>query len=164
MDLNRLHEILSATTTQLRKGETIRGDKHLVDAIKAGADCDERPGGIATFDMMPHTNEAPPELIKVDMEFLTIGVDKMKAESHKAELVEILKTYPRPDRLAGGLSYIEVGAEIGDQGAAFQLFAFGKVLGLWDVITPAAMGFTGEEARQMAGQGFVMMSGFRAAA
>ena len=79
------------------------------------------------------------------------------------ELIAILKTYPQPERLAGGPSYIEVGGEIGDQGAAFQLFALGKVLGLWDIITPEKLGITGPEANQMAGMGFVMMSGFKAA-
>src|SRR6202012_2479706 len=86
---------------------------------------------------------------------------KARAESHRAELVELLNNYPQAERIAQGPSYIEVGAEIGDQGAAFQLFAMGKVLGLWDVITPEKMGFTGPEADSMAGNGFVMMTGYR---
>lgn len=164
MNLDRLYKILSETTVQLRKGEMVHGDKHLVDAVKEGRDLDKERGGVVTIDAMPHVTEAPSGIEKVDLEFLVIGVDKAAAEKNKAELVEILKTYPQPDRLAGGPSYIEVGAEIGDQGAAFQLFALGKVLGLWDVVTPATMGFTGAEARQMAGSGFVMMTGFKAAA
>ncbi|MGD9879139.1 MAG: hypothetical protein AB7U95_03285 [Reyranella sp.] len=167
MNLDRLYKILSETTVQLRKGEMVHGDKHLVDAIKEGRDLDKEPGGVVTIDAMPPLGligDMRGMLEPVDLEFLVIGVDKVAAERNKAELIEILKTYPQLDRLAGGPSYIEVGAEIGDQGAAFQLFALGKVLGLWDVITPATMGFTGEEARQMAGSGFVMMSGFKAAA
>lgn len=164
MNLDRLYKILSETTVQLRKGGMVHGDRHLVDAVKEGRDLDKEPGGVVTIDAMPHVTEAPSGIEKVDLEFLVIGVDKAAAEKNRAELIEILKTYPQPDRLAGGPSYIEVGAEIGDQGAAFQLFALGKVLGLWDVITPATMGFAGAEARQMAGSGFVMMSGFNAAA
>lgn len=164
MDLRRLYEILGETTVQLRKGEMVHGDKHLVDAIKEGKEIDKLPGGVVTIDAMPPLDEAPDTLEKVDMEFLVIGVDKAAAEKHRAELVAILNTYPAPERLANGPSYIEVGAEIGDQGAAFQLFALGKVLGLWEVITPASMGMTGEMARQMAGNGFVMMTGFKAAA
>ena len=123
---------------------------------------EDKPGvRVTTIDMMPHQSKAAPGLEKVDMEFLVIGVDKAKAEGHKAELIEILNTYPNPERLAGGPSYIEVGAEIGDQGAAFQLFALGKVLKLWNVITPALMGVTGDKAREMAGSGFVMISGYR---
>ena len=161
MNVDRLYKILSETTVQLRKGEMVHGDKHLVDAIKQGRDLDKEPGGVVTIDAMPHVTEAPSGIEKVDLEFLVIGVDRAAAEENRMELVEILKTYPQPNRLAGGPSYIEVGAQIGGQGAAFQLFALGKVLGLWDVITPATMGFAGEEARQVAGSGFVMISGFK---
>lgn len=167
MDLDRLYEILRETTVQLRKGEVIHGDKPLVDALKAAKapeDYEQLPGGVVTIDAMPHVSEAWPELERVDLEFLVIGVNKAAAEKHRAEFISILNEYPQPDRLAGGPSYIEVGAEIGDQGAAFQLFALGKVLGIWDVITPATMGFTGAVAQQMAGAGMVMMTGYQRAA
>lgn len=147
MNTSRLYEILQATTVQLRKGEVV-----------------EKDGNVTTINAMPHVDEAKPEVERVDMEFLVIGVDKTAAEVHRDELVSILNTYPEPERLAGGPSYIEVGAVIGDQGAAFQLFALGKALGLWDVITPAKLGMTGDMARQMAGQGYIMMSGYKAAA
>lgn len=164
MNLDRLYAILADTTIQLRKGEVVHGDKHLVDAINEGRELDKEPGGVVTIDAMPHVDEAKPNIEKVDMEFLVIGVDKVRAEAHRAELVELLGKYPHPDRLAAGPSYIEVGAEIGNQAAAFQLFALGKVLGLWEVITPALFGMTGEEARQAAGAGYIMMSGYKVAA
>lgn len=164
MDLKKLYDILGETTIQLRKGEMVHGSSNLVEAIKEGRDLDRAGGGVVTIDAMPHTDEAGPDIEKVDCEFLVIGVDRKKAEERRGDLIEILNSYPNPDRLAGGPSYIEVGAEIGDQGAAFQLFALGKALGLWEVITPKAFGFEGAEARQMAGQGFVMMSGYRKAA
>lgn len=85
--------------------------------------------------MMPHESEARPDLVKIDLEFVVVGVDALKAHQHRDEFIEILNSYPQPKRLAAGPSYIEVGAEIGDQGAAFQLFALGKVLGLWNIIT-----------------------------
>jgi hypothetical protein len=151
MDLNKLHDILRETTCQLRKGEEVEKRQEI------GLD-------ITEIYAMPHEAEARPDLEKVDCEFVVIGVDKAKADEHRAEFIELLNSYPNPERLAGGPSYIEVGAEIGDQGAAFQLFALGQVLGLWSVITPASMGITGPEARQLAGSGFVMMSGYRAAA
>lgn len=151
MNTNRLYEILSETTCQFRKGAEIE---------------ERKAGSVAVTEIyaMPHESEAQSGIEKVDMEFLTIGVNRAKAEAHRDELVKILNEYPEPERLKGGPSYIEVGAEIGDQGAAFQLFALGKVLGLWDVITPAALGFTGEEARALAGRGMVMMSGYPRAA
>jgi hypothetical protein len=152
MNTERLYRILGETTIQIRKGEIV--NKH------------EPKDGIAVTEiyMLPAEDEVRPNLERVDMEFVTIGVDKAKAETHKAELIEILKHYPRPDELAGGPSYIAVGGVIGDQGAAFQLFALGKVLGLWDVITPASMGFEGPEARDLAGRGFIMMTGYQVAA
>jgi len=148
MDLDRLYDILRATTVQLRKGAEIERERvgHL-DVTHVWA--------------MPHESEAQPHVEKVDCELLVIGVDRARAEPLKAELQTILDDYPAPERLAGGPSYIELGAAIGDQGAAFQLFALGQVLGLWKVITPTMFGITGAEAKTLAGQGFVMISGYR---
>lgn len=150
MDLDRLYAILDDATVQLRKGEIV--------TIKAATE--ERPLNEITIDAMPHV-EAGKGLEIIDLELLSVGVNKAKAEQHQAELLDILSDYPEPERLAGGPSYIEVGAELGDQGKAFQLFALGKVLGLWNVITPAGMGFSGDMARTAAGQGFVMITGWR---
>jgi len=36
------------------------------------------------------------------------------------------------------------------------------VLGLWDVITPATLGLSGELAQDAAGRGFIMCTGFKA--
>lgn len=147
MDTKLLHEILADTTVQLRKGAAV--EEH-----KAG------PIAVTEVYAMPHESEAN-GIEKVDVHFITIGVDKTKAEAHRNDLIEILRGYPEPERLAGGPSYIEVGGVIGDQGAAFQLFALGKVLGLWNIITPESLGITGAQAHQMAGSGFVMMSGYK---
>lgn len=152
MNLLRLHEILGETTVELRKAAEVVEN--------------EPKNGVRVMEIyaMPHESEATPDLEKVDVEFLVIGVKREAAERHRAELIEILNAYPQPDRLKEGPSYIEVGAQIGSQGAAFRLFALGKVLGLWKVFTPALLGVTGEQARRMAGSGFVMMSGYSGAA
>ena len=161
MDLDKLYEILHDTTIQLRKGKPVQGTPELVGAIERG---DETlPGGVVTFDMMPPVEEAKNSLVLVDMELMVVGVDKARAEAKRAEFVQIMGTYPNMETLAAGPSYITVGAVVGDQGIAFQLFALGKVLGLWSVITPASLGITGPEAAQMAGSGFIMMSGYRVA-
>jgi len=81
---------------------------------------------------------------------------------YRGEIITILKDYPQLERLAGGPSYIEVGGVIGDQGAAFQLFALGEVLGLWKVVTPKILGMDDATARQLAGSGMIMISGFKA--
>ena len=162
--LTKLYDILGETTIQLRKGDVLEGTPALVDAIKAGGDPDrELPGGVVEAYFMPPISDARPGLDQTDMEFLVIGVDRALAEKHRAEVIDILNAYPQPDRLAGGPSYIEVGGELGDQGAAFQLFALGKTLGLWTVITPASFGMTGAEAHRAAGNGFIMISGYRPA-
>lgn len=147
MNIQRLYEILSDSTCQLRKGESV------VEKSQGALDV------VEIFDM-PSVHDAKPELEKVDMEFLVIGVDRAKAETYRGELIEILKAYPNPEQLKGGPSYIEVGGEIGDQGAAFQLFALGKTLGLWDVITPSRLGLTGVAAINAAGSGYIMMTGY----
>lgn len=159
MNFDRLYAILGETTVQLRKSEVVHGTPELVSAVKEGRE--ELPGGVVTFDMMPHESEAGPAVTPVDCHFLTIGVDKAKAETHRAELVDILNRWPDPASIAGGPSYITVGGEIGDQGAAFQLFALGEALGLWKVITPKTFGMEGAEADNAAGAGFIMISGYR---
>lgn len=147
-DMDKLYDILATCTVQLRKGDEI------VKESTPGLD-------VTHVYAMPHESEARPHIEKVDLHFITIGVDKALAESRKAELIDILNAYPEPDRIAAGPSYIEVGGVIGDQGAAFQLFALGTVLGLWGVITPKMLGATGDQADQLAGSGYIMISGYR---
>lgn len=146
-DVERLYELLVATTQQFRKSEAVTRE------VRDGLDVTE------IYDM-PHEADAD-GLQVVDCHFITVGVKQGEAEQIKAELLELLRQYPQPERLAGGPSYIELGAILGDQGAAFSLFALGSVLGLWEVITPKTMGMEGPEADQMAGAGFVMISGFK---
>lgn len=102
------------------------------------------------------------KLERVDCHFIDIAVDHAKAKSARADLINILNNWPN-DQLAGGPSYIDVGATIGDQGAAFQLFALGEVLGLWSIITPKKLGLDDETAESFAGAGLIMMTGYRRA-
>jgi len=148
MDVDKLWEILDATTTTFRKGEPIVAQEE---------------GGVAVarvFDM-PHTSNAPDELLQVDCHFVIVGVDKVAAEGCRKELVALLDDYPQPTQLAGGPSYIEVGGVVGDQERALRLFALGEALELWTVVTPATLGVEGEMADVLAGQGMVMTSGYK---
>lgn len=148
MDTNRLYDILQEATAEFRVGpERIETEG---DGVKK----------VEIFDM-PHIYQASSELEKVECHFITIGVNREKAEEHREELISILKTYPNPERLAGGPSYIEMGAEIGSQDLAFRLFAVGQVLKFWMVITPKTLGIEGAQADELAGGGLVMISGFR---
>jgi hypothetical protein len=129
MNLNLLYKILQETTREFRKGEIIEGSPELVAALRAETKKVEpawpNVGGVAEIYMMPHVDEAPSGLEMVDCEFIKIGVDKSKAETRRAELINVLRGYKGPHPLSDGPSYIEVGGVIGDQSAAFSLFALG---------------------------------------
>lgn len=154
MDITRLHQILSETTQEYRKGpEVVQEEKELATGVSLKT---------THVYAMPHAAQASwsPEYKGVDCHFITVGVDVPKAQKALPELLDILATYPRPERLVGGPSYIEIGAEIGSQEDALRLYALGEVLGLWQVITPERMGITGEEADKLAGAGMVMITGY----
>ena len=168
MNTQRLYEILSATTSQFRKGEVVEGTPALVAAIKGGVSLDDLPSGSAHIYGMPHASEAADNVEKVDCHFLVISVDKAKALEYKDELLVLLAAWPteswgQPTRpLTEVLNYLEVGAVIGDQGAAFCLFALGQVLGLWEVLTPEVIwGVTGAAADELAGRGYIAISGLK---
>ena len=147
MDINEVYRIVQDCTVATR-----HEDQPVV----------EEKGGATHIYAMPNETDLAPDVEKVDVHFFVVGVVREKAESNRAGLVAQLDTSPDPDRLAGGPSYIEVGGVLGDQQTALQLFGLGQVLGLWKVITPKTMGITGAEADEMAGMGFVMVSGYRA--
>ena len=160
MDINRLCALLDATTVILKKGP-VRGLEDLVGVVRDDRDRATENGGALVIESMVNEDEGlPPFTVKVDLHLATIAV-LPDAESYRRELMIILSQYPRPDRLAGGPSYIEVGAELGDQGYALRLFALGHVLKLWKVIVPRSFGFEGKEADELAGLGYVMISGLR---
>lgn len=147
MNTKLLYEILHETTVQLRKGPVI------VEETVEDID-------VVHFYFMPDESEAPDHLIKVDLHFITIGVDLEKAENRRKEITEIIQSYPDQNSLSNGPSYITVGGELGDQGAAFQLFALGEALGFWKVITPKKLGLDGDFANEMAGAGYILIDGY----
>lgn len=149
MNLERLYFILKESTFPIRKGDSVVHSE--IDGIPV----------TEIFNMPSEPTFDDNNFFEVDCIFLAIAVDKKKADEHKEELIEILKTYPEPERLAGGPSYIEVGGILGDQGAAFQLFALGKYLGLWEIITPKSFFIEGKQVLELAGMGLIMISGFK---
>lgn len=106
-----------------------------------------------------------PDLPKEDFEIIDcvlvkVVVNKLKARAHKKDLIELLRNFPNEQLIKEGPSYIAMGGELGDQGAAFQLFALGHVLELWRLVTPITIGMTGKDAIDAAGVGWVMITGF----
>jgi hypothetical protein len=141
-------EALIDATAEFRKGEeVVEEDKGAVKVTHIYA--------------MPSLADAPPDLAQVDMHFIVVGIDREKAEAMKPELIGWCKNYPEPERLAGGPSYIELGAAVGSQDVALRLMALGQVLDLWKVITPETLGFEGKQADMLAGRGYVMISGWK---
>jgi len=54
-------------------------------------------------------------------------------------------------------SYLETGADIGDQGLALMAMGLGSILGVWDLLTPETlMPFLDDDMKkQMAGTGYI---------
>jgi len=141
------YKLLDKTTFELRNGEAVV--KTVDDVIEVFA--------------MPHVDELvnKEDFEIVDLVLLSVAVNKMNADKSKDQLIEFLKDYPDQHRFSLGLSYIEVGAMIGSQDRAFQLFALGKYLKLWEVITPITVGAKGYDAKNAARNGFIMISGYK---
>lgn len=155
MDVTRLNEIISLTTTPFRKGKEV--NQRVVEGMRV----------IEVYAMPMLQSELVDALEPVDCHYFVVAVDKELAQKHRDEVVAILQDWPKTFNdqpltpLEEGPSYILAGAVLGDQGQALQLFALGQVLGLWKVITPETFGVTGEEADDLAGSGFVLTDGFR---
>ncbi len=145
--MNKLIDLIAKSTVPYRKGAEI-SEEHAGQLI------------VNHVYFMPHVDEAKTSL--VDVHFFKVGLAPgVDADDLRAQLIEALDEYPQPERLAGGPSYIESGAELGSQQYALQLYGLGELLGLWDVITPEKMHVTGPQADELAGAGFVMMTGYR---
>jgi hypothetical protein len=143
INVERINDIISLCCEQHRKGPAVTEEE--LDDLQ-----------VTTVMAMPHVDDLPPEFLCVDVHFFVVAVSN-EANDYRSELIELLEPW---ERLKSGPSYIEVGAELGDQGAALCLFGLGEALGFWHVVTPAKLGITGEKADQLAGRGFVMCSGF----
>jgi hypothetical protein len=144
-------DALNASTAEFRKGAEV-----VEEAPKGGVQVTHVYG-------MPHYHDAPAGMILHDLVFIKVGVDPDAAERVRDVLEDWLRAYPEPERIAGGPSYIELGAQLGSQDYALRLMALGAQLDLWKLITPGTFGFNNdaEEARMMAGRGMVMISGWK---
>ena len=84
------------------------------------------------------------------------------AKEQVKKLEEQMKNYPHPERLAECPSYIELAPNLEmEQESALRLMALGKTLGIWDVVNAKTLGMDDATASQMAGQGFLMISGYK---
>ena len=113
--------------------------------------------------------ELPPGVEVVDI-FMMVPLDVEKVRGYAAEMIELLEAWPNETfgapvpPLGEEISYIIAGAVLGSQNQAFMLFAFGKLLGWWDILNPCTvLGLekTDATARELAGAGFISISGYR---
>ena len=151
MDAQRLYEIIEESTRVFRKGELVE-ESHLgnVDIIQ-----------VFGYD---HTSTSPSgeNFDKVDMVFVDVVVDRARAEKHRSTLAELLRDYPDPARLSGGPSYIELAPNLGmEQEGALRLMAMGKTLGMWDIVSGKSIKADEAKTLEMAGRGFLMISGYK---
>lgn len=98
-----------------------------------------------------------------DMIFVNVAVDKAAAEAAWPAVEEILRRYPEPERLRSGPSYIELAPALDvQQETILRLMAMGAALGKWQVLSGKTIGMSDDEARSLAGDGFLMISGWAA--
>ena len=152
MDKNKVEEIVQACTRMFAKpgkeGEVLQHDDVLDVEVQVLAPV------LTQADQEQHEH-------LVDCHFVVIAVDIPKAEAHRDAFVDELKAYPEPERLAEGCSYLQLGAVVGSHDVALRVLAVGKALGLWEVVTPAKMGFEGRQADQLAERGMIFNDQFR---
>lgn len=151
MNTQKLYDIVEDTTRVFKKGEDVEQRQvGNVDVIKLfGYEHTSKSHFGDNFD-------------KVDMIFVDVVVDRARAEQNRGALAEQFKSYPSPERLAGGPSYIELAPNLGmEQEGALRLMALGKTLGIWDIMSAKTLGADDAAAKQMAGQGFLMIAGYK---
>ncbi len=100
-----------------------------------------------------------------DMLIFQVGIMPI-ADEVKADFIEALRAYPDMGRLAGGPSYIELGAVLSEyddqaQQVAIQMIALGDYYDVWKAVTPVTLGMAREGAAKMVRSGFIMPVGLK---
>jgi len=100
----------------------------------------------------------------------TVALKTDKVREHAAEMIELLKEWPSESwgqpvpPLGDEINYLVAGGALEDQGRAFMLFAFGKILDWWDIMDPHTMlkmEYDDPQGRELAGMGMVAIMGYR---
>lgn len=151
MNPRKLYKIVQNSTKVFRKDEAVER---------------KQVGNVAVTEVFgyPRTSEAPSGngFDKIDMVFVDVVVNKIIAENYRSDLIEELRSYPQPERLRKGPSYIELAPNLGmEQEGALRLMAMGQTLGLWKVLSGKTMGMNDAETRELAGIGFLSISGYK---
>lgn len=115
-------------------------------------------------------NEPAVGCVIIDMSIVSISYNSIKVRSHAAEMIELLKDWPSESwghpipPLGEEINYIAAGGALEDQRRALMLFAFGKLLDWWDILSPVAVfGMSKDDpvAQQLVGGGLLSIIGYR---
>lgn len=108
------------------------------------------------------------ELVRLFVVAVVLRTDKVR--QHAAEMIELLKEWPSESwgqpvpPLGEEISYLTAGGVLGDQDRALRLFAFGKVLGWWEIRDPhtvLGVEYDDPHGRELAGMGMVYILGYQ---
>lgn len=104
------------------------------------------------FDAPANPEQRQPKGHTADLVFFKVA----SRDNPSAEEFRQLVAAEHPDWLDGREhSYLQTGADMGDQGIALMTMGLGSLLGTWRLLTPALLGIDGALAMQMAGMGMV---------
>ncbi|MCX6710125.1 MAG: hypothetical protein NTV63_04220 [Candidatus Woesearchaeota archaeon] len=151
MDTQKLDDIIQGSTTVYRKGALVKQTK---------------VGNVETTEVFGYkpTSKAPSgdNYDNVDMIFVDVVVNKTEAEKYRSDLTRILDDYSQSGVFADGPSYMTLAPELGmEHEETLRLMALGKTLGLWKIMSGKTMGMDDEQALSLAGNGFLMISGYK---
>jgi hypothetical protein len=95
-----------------------------------------------------------------------------KVRAHEQEMIRLLKEWPSEywgqpvPPLGHEISYTNAAVILGDQTSAFQLFAYGQLLGWWSILDPkSVLGLSREDPLgvHLANSGLITMTGYKPA-
>lgn len=162
--MTRLLELIEKTTQPLRKGSDLIIDgeaatdeqrQEFDQALIKGET--PRVGSVVEIMDYPHVSAVKPDVPVVDVHFFTVAVNLPMAEENRADILAGIKALPCFQK-DGEVSYIELGAELGDQEFALRLMGLGEALKIWRVYTPDRVlgdSIPQDMKNEMAGMGFV---------
>lgn len=112
------------------------------------------------IDRVANPEDHQPEGHTVDMVFFKVA---KKDDATKEDFLALVRS-EFPHWLDGEEhNYIQMGAEIGDQGLAIMCIALGHLLGAWMALSPAALGLPKDLQKIMAGSGMLTMKAIQEA-
>lgn len=112
------------------------------------------------IDSSPNPKELQPTGHTADVHFFKVALKDEPDVEMLRKLIQEQKGEFNEVNLFDGQehNYMEIGGWIGDQGLALMLMGMGKLLNLWDLLTPTSMlgeSIPDELKAQMAGMGMV---------